>query len=66
MQGRHQLFGQVSQQVSHRMKQSRQENIIYLAAWGLLFAAPLLAMYIRTSGNDGHTFDWTEVMLVWR
>ncbi len=48
------------------MKQSRQENIIYLAAWGLLFAAPLLAMYIRTSGNDGHTFDWTEVMLVWR
>ena len=31
------------------LKQSRQENLIYLAMWGLLFAAPLLSLYMRTA-----------------
>ena len=48
------------------MKQSRQENLIYLAVWGLLFAAPLLSLYVRTVNDDGNVFDWTEVLLVWR
>ncbi|MCR5851244.1 MAG: histidine kinase [Bacteroidaceae bacterium] len=45
---------------------SRQENLIYLAVWGLLFAAPLLSLYIRTAGDRSLTFDWAEVFVVWR
>ena len=48
------------------MKQSRQENIIYLAVWGLLFAAPLLSLYVRTMNDTSLVFDWTEVLLIWR
>ena len=48
------------------MKQSRQENIIYLVVWGLLFAAPLLSLYVRTISDENVTFDWAEVFVVWR
>ena len=48
------------------MKQSKQENLIYLAAWGLLFASPLLSIYVRTVGDTGTIFDWSEVFVVWR
>ena len=48
------------------MKQSRQENLIYLVVWGLLFAAPLLSLYVRTISDPDITFDWTEVFIVWR
>ena len=50
----------------YRVKQSRQENITYLVVWGLLFAAPLLSMYVRTVGSDAATFNWAEVFFVWR
>ena len=48
------------------MKQSRQENLIYLVVWGLLFAAPLLSLYVRTVGDETATFDWNEVFFVWK
>ena len=48
------------------MKQSRQENIIYLVVWGLLFAAPLLSLYVRTVSDPNIEFNWTEVFMVWR
>ena len=48
------------------MKQSKQENLIYLAVWGLLFAAPLLSLYVRTVNDTNLAFDWSEVFLVWR
>ena len=48
------------------VKQSRQENLIYLAVWGLLFAAPLLSLYVRTVNDANVTFDWSEVFIVWR
>ena len=48
------------------MKQSRQENIIYLVVWGLLFAAPLLSLYVRTANDANAVFEWTEVFFVWR
>jgi hypothetical protein len=48
------------------MKQSRQENLVYLAVWGLLFASPLLSLYVRTVNDSGIAFDWTEVLAVWR
>ena len=46
--------------------QSQQENLIYLVVWGLLFAAPLLSLYIRTVSDPNIAFDWTEIFLVWR
>ena len=46
--------------------QSQQENMIYLVVWGLLFAAPLLSLYVRTVSDPNIAFDWTEVFLVWR
>ncbi len=46
--------------------QSRQENIIYLVVWGILFAAPLLSLYIRTVNDTNIIFDWSEVFIVWR
>ena len=48
------------------MKQSRQENITYLVVWSLLFAAPLLSLYVRTISDSNVVFDWTEVFVVWR
>ena len=48
------------------MKQSRQENITYLVVWSLLFAAPLLSLYVRTISDSNVAFDWTEVFIVWR
>ena len=48
------------------MKQSRQENLIYLAVWGVLFATPLLSVYIRTVSEPNAVFDWAEVFFLWR
>ena len=48
------------------MKQSRQENLIYLAVWGLLFAVPLLSLYVRTVNDPNIEFDWSEVFFAWR
>ena len=44
--------------------QSQQENMAYLVAWVLLFATPLLSLYVRTSSSDA-TFNWEEVFFVW-
>ena len=48
------------------MKQSRQENLIYLVVWGLLFAAPILSLYVRVISIPDLTFNWMEVFVVWR
>ena len=52
--------------IRYWMKQFRQENLIYLAVWGLLFAAPLLSLYVRTVSDPDISFDWKEVFTVWR
>ena len=46
--------------------QSRHENLTYLIVWGLLFLAPLLSLYVRTMSDEDATFNWTEVLIVWR
>ena len=46
--------------------QSRQENLVYLVMWGMLFAAPLLSLYLRNSADADSTFDWQEVFIVWQ
>ena len=48
------------------MKQSRQENMVYLLVWGMLFAAPLLSLYMRTVSDTNLMFDWMDVFIVWR
>ncbi len=45
---------------------SRQENLIYLIAWGVLFASPLLSLYVRSVHDYGVVFDWAEVFVMWR
>ena len=47
------------------MKQSRQENVIYLVVWGMLFAVPLLSSYVRMFGDNHAEFRWHEVLFVW-
>ena len=46
-------------------KEHRQETIIYLALWTLLFIAPVMSLAIRTA-NTGITFDWQEIFTVWK
>ena len=47
-------------------KQSKYENTAYAALWGLLLAAPLLSLYVRTSNDSSLAFNWQEVFIVWR
>lgn len=47
-------------------KEHRQETIIYLALWLLMFMAPVLSLGVRTTYSDDISFDWSEVMMVWR
>ena len=47
------------------MRQSRQENLIYLAVWGVLFATPVLSLYVRTINDANLPFDWMEIFIVW-
>ncbi|MBQ9655504.1 MAG: histidine kinase [Prevotella sp.] len=47
-------------------QQSKYENMAYVALWGLLFAAPVLSLFIRTAQDSTLTFDWHEVLMVWR
>ena len=47
-------------------KQRKMENILYLALWAILFVAPVLTLYVRTSSDKSLMFSWTEVMSVWK
>ena len=47
-------------------QQSKYENAAYAVLWGLLFAAPVLSLYIRTASDANLTFEWQEVLMVWR
>lgn len=45
--------------------QSRQENLAYLVTWSLLFATPVLNLYLRTTNDPYMEFNWGEVFFVW-
>ncbi len=45
--------------------QSRQENLLYLVVWGLLFAVPLISLGVRSVNEAGTAFNWREVFIVW-
>ena len=46
--------------------QQKYENLTYLALWSLLFIAPVLSLYIRTTTDSQLEFNWDEVFMVWR
>ena len=39
-------------------EQRKYENLTYLALWGMLFAVPVLSLYIRTVNDPYYTFNW--------
>ena len=43
----------------------RQETLINLVLWGILFLAPVMSVYIR-SNHTGASFNWAETYIVWR
>ena len=45
--------------------QSKQENLAYVIVWSLLFATPLLSLYLRTTNDPYLEFNWNEVFFVW-
>ncbi|MBR1394093.1 MAG: sensor histidine kinase [Prevotella sp.] len=47
-------------------KKHLAETLTYLVLWGILFIAPVLSLYVRTAGDSTLTFDWSEVLMVWR
>ena len=46
-------------------KQSRQENLIYLVLWAMLFVAPLLSMYVHSVSDQNFVFEWSDLWIVW-
>ena len=46
--------------------QQKYENLTYLALWSLLFIAPVLSLYIRTTTDSQLEFNWDEMLMVWR
>ena len=46
-------------------KDKRQETIIYLVLWAMLFIAPVISLSIRSSSGR-QSFDWSEILFVWR
>lgn len=47
-------------------KYEKQEHLLYLILWGLLFLSPVISMYIRSTGASHHAFQWAEVFEVWK
>ena len=47
-------------------EQKRHENLTYLALWGMLFAVPVLSLYMRSVSNPVIDFEWKEVFMIWK
>ena len=46
--------------------QRRQEGILYAVLWTILFAAPLLSMYIDRTNVHAEAYDWASTLSAWR
>lgn len=46
--------------------QKKSENILYAVLWTVLFAAPVLSMYVSAMTNHTATYDWQGVWNTWR
>ena len=47
-------------------EQSKYENTAYVVLWGILFAAPVMSLYVRTISDTNIQFNWAEVLMIWR
>ncbi len=47
-------------------EQKKHENLTYLALWGMLFAVPVLSLYIRSVSTPVIDFEWREVFMIWK
>lgn len=47
-------------------EQKRHENLTYLVLWGMLFAVPVLSLYLRSVNNPAFDFEWKEVFMIWK
>ena len=47
-------------------KYDKQELLVYALLWGIMFLAPVLSMYIRSTQDDNLTFQWDNVWFIWR
>lgn len=47
-------------------EQKRHENLTYLALWSILFAVPVLNLYMRSVNNPVFDFEWREVFMIWK
>ena len=47
-------------------EQKKHENLTYLALWGMLFAVPVLSLYMRYVSNPVIDFEWREVFMIWK
>ena len=43
----------------------RKEHIIYISMWALLYAAPVMSLYMRMSNNPHIEFSWDEIFNAW-
>ncbi len=43
----------------------KAENLLYLAIWLVLFAAPVLSMYVQRISTHGARGEWGEVFAAW-
>lgn len=42
------------------------EHLIYIALWAILFIAPLVSIYVRSTNDAKFVFQWDDVFMVWR
>lgn len=47
-------------------EQKRHENLTYLALWSMLFAVPVLSLYLRSVNDEMFDFRWHEVFMIWK
>ena len=44
----------------------KHENLTYLVLWGMLFAVPVLSLYVRSVSNPVFDFEWKEIFMIWK
>ncbi len=47
-------------------KREWKENLVYLVLWLIMFMAPILTTYVRSVTGPHQSFQWHEVMGVWK
>ena len=47
-------------------EQKKYENLTYLALWGMLFAVPVLSLYVRSISDTNFSFQWSDILMIWR